>query len=95
MNGPNTIREAKAGDEGLILEQLLALATYERITDQLLATEAGIRTDYFEKQRIRALFVERDDQVLAFATWYTVYATFNGTSGIFLEDLFVDPASRR
>ncbi len=95
MNKQYTIREAEAGDEGLILDQLLGLATYENIKDELLATEASIRSDYFEKQLIHALFVEDETRVLAFATWYTVYATFNGISGIFIEDLFVSPDFRR
>ncbi len=95
MSSLFTIREAKPGDEALIRDQLLALASYEELEDQVLATLESIRIDYFEKQRVHALFVEKDNQVVAFTTWYPTYATFNGISGLFIEDLFVNPKFRK
>jgi GNAT superfamily N-acetyltransferase len=47
-------------------------------------------------QWARALVAETDDGAVAgFAIWFPTFSTWLGTSGIWLEDLFVRPEHRR
>jgi GNAT superfamily N-acetyltransferase len=89
------IRTATERDIPLILEMIKGLADYEKMADEVVATEAGLRD---------ALFGPRPDAevVLAyvgaapagFALFFHNFSTFVGRRGLYLEDLFVKPEWR-
>lgn len=53
-------RFAEPGDEGLILEFVRELAEYERAPEKVVADEALLREEVFEKHHAEVLFVLRD-----------------------------------
>ena len=58
MNGQLTFRFAVPGDEGLILSFIRALAEYEHLADQVVATEALLREWIFERGKAEVLFAD-------------------------------------
>lgn len=88
------IREATAQDIPLILSFVRKLADYEKMTDEVVATEELYREWLFEKQIARVLFVLEDGREVGFALFFLNFSTFVGRGGIYLEDLFVDPEYR-
>ena len=44
--------------------------------------------------RAEALLAEIDGKPVGFAVWFYNFSTFRGRHGLFLEDIFVDPAHR-
>ena len=88
------IREATAQDIPLILSFVRKLADYEKMTDEVVATEELYREWLFEKQIARVLFVLEDGREVGFALFFHNFSTFVGRGGIYLEDLFVDPEYR-
>lgn len=90
-----SIRSAREADAGLVLKFIGDLAVYEKLEDQVTATEADLRRDLFgPNPRVFCEIAEWDGQPAGFALWYYTYSTFLGRHGIWLEDLFVDPALR-
>ena len=89
-----TFRSAVPGDEELILAFIRALAEYEHMSDQVVATEALLREWLFEKKKAEVLFVCLDGQPVGFALFFHNFSTFLGRAGIYLEDLFVLPEHR-
>ena len=90
-----TIRPARPGDEGDILRLIQALADYEREPDAVEATMEDLRAHLFaEAPRVFAHVAERDGCIVGIAVWYVTYSTWTGRHGIYLEDLYVDPAAR-
>ena len=90
-----SIRSATAGDAGLVLRFIRALAVYEKLEHQLAATEADLSRDLFgSNPRIFCQIAEQDGLPQGFALWYYTYSTFQGRHGIWLEDLFVNPQAR-
>jgi GNAT superfamily N-acetyltransferase len=90
-----TIRTAEAGDEGLILAMVKALATYEREPDAVKATEESIRASLFVPDAlVHAFIAEVDGQPVGFALWFLTYSTWTGRPSLYLEDLYVDDAAR-
>lgn len=89
------IREAVAADAATIVGFIAGLAAYEKLEHEAKATEADIRRDLFgpEPKAFCAL-AEWQGEPAGFALWYYTYSTFQGRHGIWLEDLFVDPARR-
>ena len=94
MSGMMTIRPAEEKDCGIILESIRGLAEYERMSDQVVATEELLREWIFEKKKAEVLFVCEGEKPVGFALFFHNFSTFLGRAGIYLEDLFVFPAYR-
>ncbi len=90
-----TIRDAVPGDEGTVAHFVRRLAEYEKLLHQAVATDEQFRTALFgPKPRIAALIIEHEATPIGFAVWYYDFSTFLGTPGLYLEDIFVEPAHR-
>jgi GNAT superfamily N-acetyltransferase len=90
------IRPAQPGDEAEILRMIRALASFEREPDAVVATEAMLTENLFsEGGHVHAHIAERDGRAVGMALWFLNYSTWTGRPGLYLEDLFVDPAERR
>ena len=94
MNADFQIRSATPADIPLILRLIRALATYEKMEDQVVATEELLNEWLFEKQIAKVLIAEVDGISVGFALWFHNFSTFLGRGGIWLEDLYVEPAYR-
>lgn len=71
------------------------LAEYERALHEVKATEEQLRERLFGADpRVHALIAEHEGRAVGFAVWFLTFSTWNGTHGIYLEDLFVDPDVR-
>lgn len=87
-------RYAGKEDSALILDFIRQLAAYEKMSDQVIATEELLREWIFEKQKAEVLFVLADGNEVGFALFFNNFSTFLGRAGIYLEDLFVLPEYR-
>ena len=89
------VRPARPADSALILALVKELADYEKLSDQVDATEAAIAEALFaEAPRLYCDIAEWDRQPAGFAVWFLNYSTFRGRHGIYVEDIFVRPAFR-
>lgn len=89
-----TYRYAQAADTGLILQFIKELAEYEKMLDEVVATEEMLKEKLFEKQQAEVLFLMEDEVEVGFALFFHNFSTFLGKSGLYLEDLFVKPDRR-
>jgi GNAT superfamily N-acetyltransferase len=94
---PGAVRIAAATerDVPIILELIRALAEYERLSHQVVATPDGLRESLFgARPAAEAAIAYLDDKPVGFAVWFQNYSTFLGRAGLYLEDLFVTPERR-
>ena len=89
-----TIRPAAPGDEELILSFIRALADYEHMSGQVVATPALLREWIFEKKKAEVVFAEAEGRPVGFALFFHNFSTFLGRAGLYLEDLYVRPEHR-
>ena len=87
-------RFAEEKDAALILDFIKALAEYEKMSDQVVATEELLREWIFEKNKAEVIFAVENGKEVGFALFFHNFSTFLGRSGIYLEDLFVIPEYR-
>ena len=87
-------REATAEDVGLILQFIRALADYEKMSGDVVATEEILREWLFEKNSARVIFAMEGEKEVGFALYFYNFSTFLGRAGLYLEDLFVLPEYR-
>jgi len=89
------IRAATADDVPLILRFIRGLAEYERLADQVVATEDGLRETLFGARPYAEVVIAEDGgEPAGFALFFHNYSTFLGRPGIYLEDLYVLPELR-
>lgn len=89
MNSELTYRYANESDVALILDFIKKLAEYEKMLDEVVATEALLREWLFKQNKAEVLFLVVDGQEIGFALFFHNFSTFLGRAGIYLEDLFV------
>lgn len=89
-----TFRMAVPGDGPLILSFIRALAEYEQMLDQVVATVDLLEEELFQKGHAQVLFALEDGKEVGFALFFHNFSTFLGRAGLYLEDLFVLPAYR-
>ncbi len=95
MSSSLTIRAAGPSDAAQVLEFIRELAQYERLAQDVVATEEAIeRTLFGPSPAAEVLIAEWNGQAAAFALFFSTYSTFLAKAGIWLEDLFVRPAFR-
>ena len=82
-------RFAGREDTPLILQFIRSLAEYEKMADEVVATEALLEEWIFDKQKAEVIFALEDGKEVGFALFFHNFSTFLGRAGIYLEDLFV------
>jgi len=81
---------------GQILGMIEALAEYEKLRHLCVATEAGLRVALFGARPAAEVVLGWEGSTpVAFALFFHNFSTFLGRKGLYLEDLFVQPAFRR
>ena len=96
MRSMVTLRNAEPGDVPQILRCIRALGVYEHLESEVVATEAALRATLFGERRYAAVVLaDCDARPAGFALYFHNYSTFLAKPGIYLEDLFVDPAFRK
>ena len=89
-----SFRYATELDCGLILRYIRDLASYEKMSDEVVATPELLREWIFEKKKAEVIFACVDGREIGFALFFHNFSTFLGRAGLYLEDLFVLPEFR-
>ena len=87
-------RFANENDCRLILKFIRSLARYEKMLEEVVATEDLLREWLFEKKKAEVIFVMDGEKEVGFALFFHNFSTFLGRAGIYLEDLYVRPSYR-
>ena len=89
-----TFIKAVREDVPLILEFIKGLAEYEKMSDEVVATEEILDEWLFDKEKAEVIFAIAEGEEVGFALFFHNFSTFLGRAGIYLEDLFVKPKYR-
>ena len=89
-----TFRAAQRGDEEKILYFIKALAKYEKMEHEVVATPELLSEWIFDKQKAEVIFPMINGKEIGFALYFHNFSTFLGRAGLYLEDLFILPEYR-
>lgn len=84
-----TFRFARAEDCEKILYFIRALAKYEKMEDEVVATPQLLEEWIFDKKKAEVIFPLIDGKEIGFALFFHNFSTFLGRAGLYLEDLFI------
>lgn len=88
------IRSATEKDVALVLEFIRGIAEYEKMLDEVVATEELLQEWIFDKKKAEVIFAVEDGVEVGFALFFHNFSTFVGRAGLYLEDIFVKPEYR-
>ena len=89
------VRSATEDDIPLVLRFIKELAEYEKLSNEVSATEEILRENLFGERwvaEVALAFV--GGEAAGFAVFFYNFSTFLGRPGIYLEDLYVTPEYR-
>lgn len=89
-----SFRYAVEADTARILYFIRELAAYEKMADQVVATEEQLREELFVRKRAEVVFAVAEGREVGFALFFHNFSTFLGRAGLYLEDLYVEPRYR-
>ena len=90
-----SIREATRADVPAIHGLIGELADYEKLRHVFVGEAAALASHLFDEPRCaQALVACRDSDIVGFALYFFNYSTFLCKPGLYLEDLYVQPAWR-
>ena len=90
-----TLRPATAADTPAIVGLIRELAVFEDLEHLVEITPEALQLHLFGPRPVaEAVVAEIDARVVAFALFFTNFSTFLGKPGLYLEDLYVQPAQR-
>lgn len=86
---------AERKDIPLILKFIKELAEYEKLLNEVKATEEILAQNLFGEQKVAEVVIAYlDNEAIGFALYFYNFSTFLGKAGIYLEDLYVKPEFR-
>lgn len=95
------IRPARPADVHMLHRFICDLAEYEREPEAVTSTPAQLARALFDgsdtpggRPALYAHVAEVDGHVVGMAIWFLNFSTWTGNHGIYLEDLYVEPAYR-
>ena len=95
MSAGFSLRAATEADIADVMRLVLGLAEYEKLAVHFVATEADFRREFFAPGTIaRAVLAWVDEKPVGVAIWFYTLSTFACRRGLFVEDVFVEPAHR-
>ena len=95
MSTAHTLRPARPEDLPAIVGLITELAVFEKLEHLVVVTPASLQPHLFGPRPVaEAVVGEVGGQVVAFALFFTNFSTFLGQPGLYLEDLYVQPAHR-
>ncbi len=91
----HTLRPATPADLPAIVGLIRELAVFEKLEHLVVVTPESLQPHLFgARPAAEAVVGEVNGSVVAFALFFTNFSTFLGRPGLYLEDLYVQPAHR-
>jgi len=84
------IRQANCQDVPIILRLIKELSVFEKMADQVTATEESLKENLFgDVPYAHVLIAEANNKPVGYALYFFNFSTFLGQPGLYLEDVFV------
>ena len=95
MRDAFALRAAGEADIAELMRLIRELAVYEKLEHMVSGTAPMLREALFgARPSVEAMIAESGGRAVGFALYFTSFSTFLCKPGLFLEDLFVEPAHR-
>lgn len=88
------IRNTSIEDSEIVLSYIKKIATYEHMSDLVVATVDDIRETIYKKNQASVVIAEVGGKPIGFMLYFYTYSTFLGRANLYLEDIYIDELYR-
>jgi GNAT superfamily N-acetyltransferase len=89
------IRPATTGQVRLVLDFIMEMAEYEKLTHELVTDEHILRENLFGKNRsAEAVIGYCNEKPVGYAIYFYNFSSFTGRPGLYIEDIYVKAEHR-
>jgi GNAT superfamily N-acetyltransferase len=89
------LRPTTSADIPVLHRLMRDFATYEKLEHRFKIAEPELHNALFGPRPVlESVLAEADGAPVGFAIWYFLFGTFSGRYGLFVEDIYVEPAHR-
>ena len=89
-----TFKPYEAEDAKTLLGLFYEMAEYEGILDQLRATEEDLKRWVLDEKMLHMRLIQEDGVSIGYVCWYYNFSSFLCKPGLYLEDVYIQPAHR-
>ena len=89
-----TFKPYEAEDAKTLLGLFYEMAEYEGILDQLRATEEDLKRWILDEKMLHMRLICEDGVAIGYVCWYYNFSSFLCKPGLYLEDVYIQPAHR-
>ena len=89
-----TFKPYEAEDAKTLLGLFYEMAEYEGILDQLRATEQDLKRWILDEKMLHMRLICEDGVAIGYVCWYYNFSSFLCKPGLYLEDVYIQPAHR-
>jgi GNAT superfamily N-acetyltransferase len=96
VTAPYRIRQATAADAGVMVRMIREFAEYEKLLDEVKATEELLLDHLFGSRSTAETLIAESSagEPVGYAVFFQTFSTFEGRIGIYIEDIYVRPRYR-
>ncbi|MDR1782230.1 MAG: GNAT family N-acetyltransferase [Bacilli bacterium] len=88
------LKETTKDDTSIILKFIKDLAEYEKMLDEVEATEELINESIFNNKYATILLCMYQNEVIGYVVYFYNFSTFTGKGTLYLEDVIIDDKYR-
>lgn len=81
-------------DSKVLMDLITQMAVYEKLEDQLIATEDLLNHWILEEKKLEMFLLQEDEAYIGYVCFFNNFSTFLCKPGLYLEDLFILPEYR-
>lgn len=81
-------------DSAKLMELITKMAVFEKLEDQLIATEELLIHWILEDKKLEMFLLQENDEYIGYVCFFNNFSTFLCKPGLYLEDLFILPEYR-
>lgn len=89
-----TFKPYEAEDADELLGLFYEMAEYEKILDQLRATKEDLDRWILDEKMLHMRLIQEDGVSIGYVCWYYNFSSFLCKPGLYLEDVYIQPAHR-
>ena len=89
-----TFKAYEAQDAQILLGLFREMAEYEGILDQLRATEDDLKRWILDEKMLKMRLICENGTPVGYVCWYYNFSSFLCKPGLYLEDVYIQPAHR-
>lgn len=85
----SSIRPMQKHETSILVSLIREMAEFEKLLEEVKIKEEILQREIFELGRVKALFIEDQDEIIGYCLYFFNFSSFMGRSGLYIEDIYI------